>query len=307
LAGEWEKALRLTGHALVIAHRQSNRRSVALALIIRGLILAHRGDLTQARGCVTDARTIFGHGDQHAVSTIDTVAGVVALIEGRTADALNVLEQVSPVNYLGLLTLTVQTTAAARAGDLDRLDRVAAQVGVASGPWAAALTRRVSGLRGRDQAALIDACNRLAVLGMPYESASVQLETAELESPGIDASQRASAALATFERLGAGPAADRARRLLRSLGHRAPPGRPTRGSLSERERQVAELVAQGLSNADVAARLFISPRTVTTHLERIYRRLGLSSRAELSRYVVEQTGPALRTATDTGGVATRTD
>ena len=54
---------------------------------------------------------------------------------------------------------------------------------------------------------------------------------------------------------------------------------------------MAGLVAQGLSNAEVAARLFISQRTVTTHLERIYRRLGISSRAELSRYVTD--GPAV--------------
>ena len=53
---------------------------------------------------------------------------------------------------------------------------------------------------------------------------------------------------------------------------------------------MAELVARGLSNAEIAARLFISPRTVTTHLERIYRRLGISSRHELTRYVADQPG-----------------
>jgi DNA-binding CsgD family transcriptional regulator len=77
--------------------------------------------------------------------------------------------------------------------------------------------------------------------------------------------------------------------------------------MSEREQQVADLVARGLSNAEVAARLFISPRTVTTHLERIYRRLGISSRAELSRYVAADAPPGLRRATDTGPLHTRTD
>jgi DNA-binding NarL/FixJ family response regulator len=55
--------------------------------------------------------------------------------------------------------------------------------------------------------------------------------------------------------------------------------------LSGREAEVARLVAEGLSNVAVAERLFISPRTVTSHLERIYRRLEIGSRAELTRYV----------------------
>jgi DNA-binding NarL/FixJ family response regulator len=51
---------------------------------------------------------------------------------------------------------------------------------------------------------------------------------------------------------------------------------------------VAQLVAQGLSNAAVAQQLYLSPRTVTTHLDNIYRRLGLRSRQELARYIAER-------------------
>ncbi len=57
--------------------------------------------------------------------------------------------------------------------------------------------------------------------------------------------------------------------------------------LSEREREVAYAVADGLTSAAVAKRLFISPRTVTTHLDRIYARLDLPSRAALTRLVIE--------------------
>jgi len=57
--------------------------------------------------------------------------------------------------------------------------------------------------------------------------------------------------------------------------------------LSPRELEVAQLVAAGLSNADVATHLYISPRTVTTHLEHMYRRLGLSSRVALTRYLID--------------------
>jgi DNA-binding NarL/FixJ family response regulator len=68
--------------------------------------------------------------------------------------------------------------------------------------------------------------------------------------------------------------------------------------LSVRELEVARAVASGLSNAEVAAALFISPRTVTTHLDRIYARLGLGSRAALTRYLADE---GLLTAGDPPG------
>jgi DNA-binding NarL/FixJ family response regulator len=104
-----------------------------------------------------------------------------------------------------------------------------------------------------------------------------------------EAAEAARRALAVFDELGARPLADRARRLLRGLGER--PARPPRamaGELSERELQVAQLVAAGLSNTEIAARLFISPRTVTTHLQNVYARLGLPSRTALTRWVLER-------------------
>ncbi|WP_274365853.1 helix-turn-helix transcriptional regulator [Paenibacillus thermotolerans] len=58
-------------------------------------------------------------------------------------------------------------------------------------------------------------------------------------------------------------------------------------SLSARERQVAVNVAKGYTNAEIAKQLFISPRTVTTHLERIYQKLNVPSRAALTRYAME--------------------
>ena len=311
LAGNWDLGLRLTGEALVRAHRHTSPRSVALALAVRGLVLAHRGALDRAEECLADARTQLPKGDQHSLSTMATVAGQLAQLRGASGRARALLDRAGPVNYLGLLTISLQITTSADGDEPDRLARIVGEVTAVAGPWALALTRRVEGLQNRDPVALADAADRLADLGMPYESALVALECAESHGTGanrtVEAVRRANHALTAFERLGADPAADRARRLLRRLGHRSPPGRPAGGSLSDRERQVAELVAQGLSNADVAARLFISHRTVTTHLERIYRRLGFSSRAELSRYVAEAAGPELRMATDTGPNVIRTD
>ncbi len=69
----------------------------------------------------------------------------------------------------------------------------------------------------------------------------------------------------------------------------SPTGTPPRtgdSRLRKREREVAELVAEGITNAAIAERLSISPRTVSTHITKIYERLGLKSRAALTRWVV---------------------
>ena len=82
LAGRWDRALPLSVEALVIAHRHASHRFIALALMVRGLIIAHRGELDRAEDCIADARAVFGHGDAHVISTIDTVAAQVALLHG---------------------------------------------------------------------------------------------------------------------------------------------------------------------------------------------------------------------------------
>lgn len=86
-------------------------------------------------------------------------------------------------------------------------------------------------------------------------------------------------ALGRFERLGAPLWAEQTRAELRRIGGRA----PSRGELTEAERRIAELVAEGRSNKQVAAALFITERSVETALTRVYRKLGVRSRAELMR------------------------
>jgi DNA-binding CsgD family transcriptional regulator/tetratricopeptide (TPR) repeat protein len=90
------------------------------------------------------------------------------------------------------------------------------------------------------------------------------------------------AAIDAFERMGAARAADRARRIARTLGMR--PGRRHRsgGPLSAREQEVAQLVAAGQTNSEIAAALYLSPRTVERHVANILGKLGYRSRVELA-------------------------
>jgi DNA-binding CsgD family transcriptional regulator len=86
------------------------------------------------------------------------------------------------------------------------------------------------------------------------------------------------AARAGFEELGAAGWAERAGRELGTIG-----GRVRIEGLTPAERRVAELVARGRTNSEVAATLFLAERTVATHLTRVYAKLGVRSRTELAR------------------------
>jgi DNA-binding CsgD family transcriptional regulator len=86
-------------------------------------------------------------------------------------------------------------------------------------------------------------------------------------------------ALAAFERLGAPLWAEQARAELARIGGRA----PSRDELTEGEQRIAGLVAEGRTNREVAAALFLTEHSVETALTRVYRKLGVRSRAELAR------------------------
>ncbi len=91
-------------------------------------------------------------------------------------------------------------------------------------------------------------------------------------------------ALAIFEQLGANLWTERARAELARIGGRA----PSSGDLTATERQLADLVAEGLSNKEIAAALFVTPKTVGTKLSRIYAKVGVRSRTELVRRLGER-------------------
>jgi DNA-binding CsgD family transcriptional regulator len=130
-------------------------------------------------------------------------------------------------------------------------------------------------------------------LPMPFELARTWLVKGEIERR---AKRRAAAkeslgrALAEFDRLGAGLWSQRARNGLERLGLRRAPD-----ELTANERRVAELAAGGMTNREVAARLFLSPKTVEANLARVYRKLGIHTRAELGARFADSGSPPEQT------------
>jgi DNA-binding NarL/FixJ family response regulator len=101
-----------------------------------------------------------------------------------------------------------------------------------------------------------------------------------MKRPAREALERA---LAEFQQLGAWPWADLARGELARVGGRP----PSTGELTETERRIAALAAEGRSNKEIATALFVTPKTVGTQLSRIYRKVGVHSRTELARRLSE--------------------
>ena len=158
----------------------------------------------------------------------------------------------------------------------------------ATGAVLAARSARLAGEQVEPQA-LEAALERVRELSLVRDEGLAREELAHALRPTHEALavEQAREALAIFERLGAAPDADRAAKLLRDLGA---PGRPAPrgGELSRREAEVLRLLGAGLSNAEIAERLVISPRTAEHHVGAILRKLGLRNRAEAAAYVARE-------------------
>jgi DNA-binding CsgD family transcriptional regulator len=139
---------------------------------------------------------------------------------------------------------------------------------------------------GDPQSCIREALARFAKAQMPVETAHTRLELAALlaaERPEV-AIAEARAALDAFERQNATHFADEAAALLRSLGVRTAAAKRTVGTLTKREVEVLELIGKGLSNPEIAQRLYISRKTVEHHVSNVLSKLGLRSRAEAAAY-----------------------
>jgi DNA-binding CsgD family transcriptional regulator len=161
-------------------------------------------------------------------------------------------------------------------------------------PWALALVARCRGLLSAGDAAerhFLEALRRHGESARPFDRARTELNFGEfLRRAGRRTQARAHlrSALDAFERLGAGAWAERARDELRASGETARKRSPSAlDQLTPQELQITRLVAEGATNKEVAARLFLSPRTIDYHLRKVFTKLGISSRSELIRANLE--------------------
>jgi DNA-binding NarL/FixJ family response regulator len=143
---------------------------------------------------------------------------------------------------------------------------------------------------GDARSCLHEALEGFARAGLPMEVARSHLEMARaLSGPSLEvAIAEAKLALEGFEQLEAARHADEAAALLRSLGAPIRTGPKGIGTLTKREEEVLELIGAGLSNPEIALRLFITRKTVEHHVGNVLSKLGLRNRTEAAAYATRE-------------------
>jgi DNA-binding CsgD family transcriptional regulator len=294
-AGEWA----LAEEELAGALAQADRKARALALARLAELRVRQGRLEEAEqllsGCEHPAalrprvELSLGRGEVGLARALVERRQVAAGAD-RAARAevlpLRLAIALAESDLAGARTAVAELQTAAE--QLERADLLAqarhgaARADVLAGDLAAATE------------ALDTAVELFARLGMPLEEGRARLDLARVhadEGSPLGASE-AVAARDTFERLGASADANRAAELLRELGSAGRTAvRGGRDDLTPREREVLALLGEGLSNAAIAERLVISPKTAEHHVARVLGKLGLSSRAQAAALLARE-GPA---------------
>ena len=292
-----------------LARRSDNDRLTASVLGIRVWMLALSGDLDEADALVAELKDRFTaatRADQRGSGFLIRAEARLRLQQDRPGDALAALVGV-PEDALGPWGWWASSGVEARArlGDVAGTQRIVETMRALDSPLAEAMAHQALGLVrlvvGEPRSAAVElaaAVRGFEALRAPYlmGCAGVDLARALADDDPVAAVEHARAAVAIFAELGAKRDLQRGRQALADLGVVAEPPRraPRRsGPLSPRELEVAALVAEGLTNGEIADRLTLSVRTVTSHLDHIYARLGINGRAALARYVIQDEPSAL--------------
>jgi len=263
------------------------------------ILAAWRGEDARTRAlaevCSRDG-TARGFGT--FVGFAQSALGVLELGLGRYHEAMIAVQDAGLDQILVTRTLPDLVEAAVRCGEEQLATQAAGELAestTASGTdWAIGVLARSQALlvAGREAEGLY----REAIGRLQRSRARTQLARARLvygewlrrERRRRDAREELRAASQLFESMGALAFADRAQSELAATGERVHRRTPeTLELLTPQERRIATLVSEGAPNAEVAAQLFISSRTVEYHLAKIFRKLRISSRSELARSLLE--------------------
>lgn len=246
-----------------------DQESSDAGLLVRARIALHRGDSKLAISLAERHRRRVGG---------DTLLAVPAL--ALQVDALLALDDKDgAAAVVERLVVLAQVVGNRRAGGRAQLAR--ARVLAARGSNVESIAAFEAALD------LLD-----AVAPQAIETSETHLDLARMltvEAPDL-ARVEAKAALTGFEAAGATHGADAAAALLRSLGDRSRVGVKGTGVLTDREREVLRLLTQGLTNAEIADRLYISTKTAGNHVSSILTKLGMRSRVEAAAFAALHPG-----------------
>jgi len=259
-------------------------------------LAAWRGRVSEIGPLIeASTRSIEDRGEGGGLTLVDWASAVLYNALGRYTEAVVAAEHASshPEEFgLCALALPELIEAAARNDDPDRagaaLERLS-EVTQASG------TRWALGVQARSRAlvsagAEADSSYRQAIDHLSRTRAQVDLARAHLvygewlrrQKRRLDAREQLQVAHEMFTAMGLDAFAERARRELTATGgNPAANGHRSADALTPQEAQIARLARDGLSNAEIGSRLFISPRTVEYHLRKVYAKLGVTSRTAL--------------------------
>lgn len=313
--GDHEAADAGADEAVELARLGGSPMTLADALRVRANIDVLRGRVDRARETLGPAWAELGRPDEgrftHATGAI---LGHIAHALGDAAEAdrqfthtTAALEAAGIHEMVGYRHLGDHVEAVLSLGDLDRaqeiVDGLAARGRTFPRPWTLAIGARgrglVLGARGDLDGALValdEALRHHERLEFPYELARTLLAKASVHRRRTEkrlAREALERALELFDGCGAELWAERTRSELSRIRFRSTPT-----GLTETERQMAELAAAGRTNREIAATLFVSPKTVEARLASVYGKLGIRSRAELGGYMAARAvAPVTRVAT----------
>ncbi|MGQ0805499.1 MAG: LuxR C-terminal-related transcriptional regulator [Actinomycetota bacterium] len=300
-AGRLELAGQLADESAAIARRAGQDTFRTVAIGAGALVAAEHGDVERTRALVTEGLALADRTGSRVDNICDAAMGMLALSTGDASEAAQWLVKgvdilgAAGVEESGVLHIEADTVEAlVGIGSLEdaerRLERLEGNARRLDRPWGLATAARCRGLVSAARGDLAGALEWFEESRLEHKRVPIPYELGRTLLAQGRVARRAKQwalardclgdAVAIFESLPALLWADQARAELARVGGRRRTGTDP-DTLTETEQQVAELIASGKTTREVADALFLSRRTVESHLARAYRKLGVRNRAEL--------------------------